>query len=691
MWKYKYVSDWSKHWSRKVILTAPPPRYQLDMKQGIKYLTPDGTMVVTVGYMWDLFYRTKELGPDTVRKLLEVEFAKDKKEYKNLSQIDKELKITKFLAMTGWTKIAHDDLENMLATMPAKDGQQLVAEWQVLERVLAMEYFHDLERDVKLGRHETAQRHIEEFFNRDMESLLGDSQYGNQVFAFKLAYRKKQDQLELARRYLKDLPAIAPLQSRQFLQQAAADILQELNLDTLPRLETFLRVAHAYELARQRKRRPILDVKQTMAFALTGWTLGDAAAKENFSEAMQIWQARSFLLHYLRTENVVDRDNLRVRFKKDNKLGFDVLARIINRLPPPEPHKTIDSTVQQVQMKLPGRFNMGTYFVQLPPEYHHYRTYPVLIVLGNAGQSPRVMMQRWGKLASENGYILVAPEWTTMGQTMYQFSDREHLVVLNCIRDLRRHFAVDSDRVFLSGSQEGGMMAYDVGLSHPDQFAGVLPMAAWPEQNAWLYWSNAQYLPFYVVDGQRHGSSPERNEKMFKKWISWHYPVLYVEYIGRGREWFGGEMEQMFDWMNRKKRVFPLKQVGSGIGQQAENVFRTIRPGDNRFYWLSTVQIDRRYAQRPGVALNPNQLTATMWAKIHSQNEIYVYTRGLDQISIWIAPGLIDFSRKVKIRLNRANYKPIMLSPSMNVLLNDLYEHGDRQRVFVQKINLNIR
>src|SRR5207244_5425519 len=119
---------------------------------------------------------------------------------------------------------------------------------------------------------------------------------------------------------------------------------------------------------------------------------------------------------------------------------------------------------------------------------------------------------------------------------------------------LRRRFSVDSDRVFLFGREQGGLMAYDIGLSHPDQFAGVMPQNAAPRYVKGgggdfisRYWPNAQYLPFYVVEGDVNGGNPTCNRHVFKEWIRWQYPCIYVEYKGRGSEWFAAEPPIMMD------------------------------------------------------------------------------------------------------------------------------------------------
>src|SRR5207245_8724942 len=99
----------------------------------------------------------------------------------------------------------------------------------------------------------------------------------------------------------------------------------------------------------------------------------------------------------------------------------------------------------------------------------------------------------------------------------------EAAAVLTSSRDLGRRDQVDSDRVFLFGGEQGGVAAFDVGLSHPDQFAGVIPMSATPMYFAGRYWPNAQYLPFYIVNGDKTAGAA-LTKVIFKDWNRHQYP-----------------------------------------------------------------------------------------------------------------------------------------------------------------------
>src|SRR5262249_34549953 len=139
----------------------------------------------------------------------------------------------------------------------------------------------------------------------------------------------------------------------------------------------------------------------------------------------------------------------------------------------------------------------------------------------------------------------------------YTYEADAHGVVLDTLRDLKRHFNVDTDRVFLFGNGMGGEMALDVGLSHPDLFAGVIPMS--PPQARWQifthYWRNGQLLPIYAVMGDAAGDAPRQLSLLYREWMAKGYPSMEVLYKGRGLDWFGAELPMVFDWMARKKRA----------------------------------------------------------------------------------------------------------------------------------------
>ena len=86
--------------------------------------------------------------------------------------------------------------------------------------------------------------------------------------------------------------------------------------------------------------------------------------------------------------------------------------------------------------------------------------------------------------------MAIGQEMTELRQLQQQIIHSEKLATLEGIdpseslsvfgecylRDAMRRFSIDSDRVFLSGHSIGGDAAWDIGLAHPDLWAGVIPI-----------------------------------------------------------------------------------------------------------------------------------------------------------------------------------------------------------------------
>jgi pimeloyl-ACP methyl ester carboxylesterase len=318
----------------------------------------------------------------------------------------------------------------------------------------------------------------------------------------------------------------------------------------------------------------------------------------------------------------------------------------------------------------------------------------VLFVLHTSGQKAKDMFARFQPLAARHGFLLVAPEWEKDAlfdaEAGYTYSVEEHAAVQDVLRDVRRRFSADSDRVFLFGFGQGANMAYDVGLAHPDLFAGVIPMSGAPFYQAERCWHNAQYLPFYIVCGDYGGDYHRANYAEVRKWVPRNYPVLYVMYKGRRVEWFDGELPYIFDWMKRQKRANPLARLGSDdLGSSFGNEFGTMRSNDDRFYWLTSDNIDKKHRIEGGEwkgSVSP----ATMTAQIR-ENQVIAKVNGVNQLTVWLGPGQVDYDKPVSVWVNNKEYRRgAKVTPSIDVMLEDLLLRGDRQRLYLVKFPLDV-
>ncbi len=372
---------------------------------------------------------------------------------------------------------------------------------------------------------------------------------------------------------------------------------------------------------------------------------------------------------------------------------------------------------------IPGQPD-ATYYVQLPPEYDPQRRYPMIVSLHGIGHDPTMQIEWWAGEHKPNGppgrqgqagrygYIVIAPAWTVEHQKEYEYSAREHALVLGCVRDACRRFAVDTDRVFLSGHMEGGDAAWDIGVSHPDLWAGVIPISAEAQKTCTFYTENARHVPFYVVLGELDGGRIARDALVLDRYLKNGYNTTVVEYLGRGHEHFVDEQLPLFDWMNRCKRSFPLPREREGTHER-EFACATMRAGDNFFWWA---EIE---------SLPPNSIV-TGWTHPHEAkpfttgsgltapggggivpslplprgvqpllvrgsvpaNNTLVLTAGNSRTTIWLSPEMVDFKVRMNISVggHRPSGVPAMIKPSVETMLEDLRVRGDRQHPFWAKV-----
>jgi predicted esterase len=636
-------------------------------RQKMVILTPHYARVDAFKWVWAQFYATRELGPETVRLLLH--------DHPDIRKKDGRTKAFSFLKQAEMYDAADLELTDWLQEEPAARAK--IEELRSnLAKLRAEQLLADLERGYQVGRHDWVRKKLDDF----PTARVDDKQVA-QVGALKRKYDTADALLKEARRFLEELPAQVVSGSRKAWEDAARTIVDELTVDSAPRLEKFVQYAQQSERQIKQGSKPTESADELLARAVNNWLMASTAPAKP-DEGLKLWRTRQFVLEYQRTTESAGRTKLLGSYEKEGALAFDELAQLISLLPPPEPEAKLDKPILELETKEPALRRKGgiPYVLQLPPEYRHSRSYPVLFVLHNAGEKPAEFLEKWSELATAHGFMLVAPDWTDGGmKRVYTYSTDEHAAVTDVLRDLQRRFNVDTDRVFLAGYAEGGAMAFDVGQSHPDLFAGVVTMAAQPRFFAQKYASNAGHLPFYVIAGDMQWGDCRKNiHRLFTDYFSCNAPALWVEYKGRGLEWFSAEVANAFDWMSRKKRLSPVPTTTE---------FRSMRETDNRFYWLTVDGIEKRCL---GDVRNFNYLAepAKVSARIEG-TQIYVKALGVKHVTLWLARGMVDFEKPLTVTVNQGGrFKDRKVTPSLNTLLEDFYERGDRSRLFLVKIPL---
>lgn len=718
----KSSTEFNDRWLRTIEVRIPGGGWD-KIEQQITYMDPYFVYMVSPTHYWRQTYRTSEMDPQKIRKLLSVH--PELVETDGKPDAARRVALAKFMLDVGWLQLAQDDIAGIRKAFPtgipadAKESfDSLVKEVDAATAALVIK-----ESDLALGA--GRYRYASELLGVFPEKLASPQQIG-EVARLKAQLKVTQERYANGRRLLRSLlddatglnhsrsalavvggPVVAVWPKRMLNMQMAAlveageTVQSELHPDSAQRIEFFTTLAAQAERERLQGRDPTRRPEELLATVISGWAKGKNGATEKPDHALRVWAARTTVLTYQRSDDLNTRNEILDRYKKSQPIPNDELAQVISLLPPAQPEDMSNRTGNPVPTKdgMPdGVFQrtsastaahpMGLpYLVKLPPEYHHGRAYPVLIVLSHPTINPEEMIASLAYESDRNGYILIAPEWSSQLGKGWQWKGDDHAYVTEVLRDAVRHFCVDNDRVFLFGAADGASMAMDIGLSHPDLFAGVLAMGPIPRYHNMCseYWGNAQKLPFYCVTGELAGDSASNLRQIFENWMPKGYPSLMVVYKGRGIEWYPSEVPVMFDWMGRKTRV-NVKGV-LALGGAARQPWTTMRATDNRFYWLSADKISesRLIDNFKGGRIVP----ATIQGDITGDNRISIRTLGVTRLSVFLTQDLIDWTNAVKVTINGATppgYKARKLEPDLKVLLEDYRERGDRRMLVLGKL-----
>ncbi len=654
-------------WGRRTF-SMMSAKGRLDIIQGITEVTPrfvkvEGLLVGKNSYVWDTRVATSSIPRTLLSKIL--------MRGVDTTKPDARMRIVRLYIQAERYKDARVELEGLLKDFP--DLKELKKQIKTLRQLGARRLLRELELRRSAGQHFLVQQMLAKFPDQEVagEILLRVRDGSNEY------QQMRQDGaniVALLKKYITQLPEPA---MRRRLEPVLTEIESELGFNTLARMDDLLRLADDKDL----------PVDQKVSLGVSAWLLGPGEGVENLSVAISLFRVRNLIREYLRSASIQDREHILEQLRSEEGGAPHYLAKLVGAMKPAL--QTAPSENGLHGLTIPGLQDSEefSYFVQLPPEYDPYRQYPCIVTLNGSGTSPTQQIDWWagaqseksGRLgqATRRGYIVIAPKWSKGFQSDYEYSAREHAAVLYSLRDACRRFSINTDRVFLSGHSMGGDAAWDIGLSHPDLWAGVVPIVAKAGRYVSRYWENARRtLPLYFVGGEMDGNLMERNTRDFDRYLKKvGYDLIIVEYQGRGHEHFHDEIQNIFDWMDLQERNFTPQDFKCA----------SMRSWDNFFWWAELSDFPEK-----------SQVSAADWppksgaraamteGRILLKNRLSLKTAAASAV-FWLSPDLVDFEQPVHLTFNGRG-RPISLQPSAKVLLEDVRTRADRRRPFWAKI-----
>lgn len=645
----------------------------LDIIQGITEITPEWTKVEGISHMWDMRVATSSIPRDVLSKIL-------------LNQIDpkdieQRKKVARFYIQAERYEEAARELEGVLADFTSSPAakEQVAPTLLALRQMAAKRFLSELKLRRDAGQHALV---IDALGRFPSEGVGGEVLQA--VREMVDSYRSMQTQRKSIIAKMDELLAkLDDSALRGQFQPIRDEIAAELSLSTLGRMAAFMQHADDAELR----------VPERLALAVTGWLLGSDAATLKPQAAISAYRVRKMVIDYLNESVKLSRARLFGEMSSQEGASPEIVAAMLAAMKPP-----LATAAQDAQR--PGHFVLEVpgvsgqpavhYRVQLPPEYDPYRRYPTIVTLHGPGVSTETQIDWWAGAPNKNGqrmgqatrygYLVIAPEWTTEHQLQYEYSAREHAAVLHSLRDACRRFSVDTDRVFLSGHSLGGNAAWDIGLAHPDLWAGVIPIVAQADRYCTLYWRNAELVPYYFICGELDGSKLSANARDFDRYMTRGYNVTVVEYLGRGHEDYYDEVQRLFDWMNRLRRNFYPKEFTCA----------TMRSWDNFFWWVELASLPKNATVEPSNWPPPRGTQAVQVSALANTNNGLSVRTGSGLVNVWLSPKLVDLHRRVNVVVNgRRLSAEAATTANLDVLLEDARTRADRQNPFWARVEMS--
>ncbi len=325
--------------------------------------------------------------------------------------------------------------------------------------------------------------------------------------------------------------------------------------------------------------------------------------------------------------------------------------------------------------------------VSIPMAYHSSKSFGLVVCLHGAGFSGDAYLERWqARLGGD--YILACPTYPSGAW----FTRRAEELVLTTIQDLRRHYHVDPDRIFLTGMSNGGIGAWLIGMHHAPLFAGIAPMAGGLDGTLMPFLANLRNTSIYMIHGAKDQVMPvELSRSISRELTALGYPHVYREHerehpMAGGHYFPKEELPDLVAWLNGRRRD-PLPARLTMVREASH--FQA-------FNWLRMDSTDPIAAFSDDLVDKSDDLIkrreyATLDAVIVSPNRIEVRAERVRRYSLFLNSRLIDLSKPLTVSTNGQTSFEGVVTPSLEVLLRQARIRQDPQELFPVRLTVVVQ
>lgn len=646
-------------------ITLKTPTGEEQYIQGITQITPQYIKIEGLNCKWETGVATTSIPKANLDAMLRQVTKKDNPDHR--------LAIAKFYIEAELYREAKRELDSIREEFKEL-ANTVESVSDRLTQLQARQIVSELKLRQNAGQHQFVYDALQ-LFAKEFSLDKVDANVKRDIRDLQEGYDKRREEAVKAVALMGELQAV--LKDQKHVEAVAPrrlEIAENLHImNNFDRLDAFVKLSQD----------PQLPAEEKLALALSGWVVGSTNAVTDLDLALRLWQARYLVLDYLRTspDGGVDRTRVMEKLLAIEAISINRIAQMIPLLPPIADTNGVAPGVA-LQLQIPKRADRPAvdYQVLLPVEYHPDHSYPAIIALHRQGAGPASELDYWGGAvegagqSQRHGYIVIAPEYAATDQRAYDYGPNAHYAVIDALNDARRRFNIDSDRVFLSGHAMGGDAAFDIGFSHPDLFAGVIPFGGVLEKFSKIYWENAERLPLYIVAGEFDRDTPQKNANQLTMMMKKYYDIIYTEYTGYGQDGFYAEIHKLFAWMGRQRRLrFP-----------ADMDIRTRRVSDTRFWWFQFNSLPRTVTDIDWTSNQRKPVGATTARLSPGGSNISISGTPAASHTFWLSPemGKDLFEKRLEISINGTRRWNNFIKPDIAALLEDVRRRGDRQQLY---------
>lgn len=316
--------------------------------------------------------------------------------------------------------------------------------------------------------------------------------------------------------------------------------------------------------------------------------------------------------------------------------------------------------------------------LSIPLTYQPSKGYALVVCLHGAGFTGEAYLERW-RARLEDEYLLACP--TYPGGAW--FTKRAETLVLASIKQVRRRYHVDPDRIFLTGMSNGGIGTWLIGMHHAPLFAGIAPMASGLDQVLMPFLANLRNTPVYMIHGEKDQVMPvELSRSISRELTALGYPHVYREHQGEhpvaGGHYFPREeLPELAAWLNRQRRD-PLPARLTVVREASH-----FQPFD----WVRLDATDPIAAFADDLVSKRDESIrrreyAKLDATIVAPDRIDVTTERIRRYSLFLNEGMIDVTKPLTVSTNGKVSFEGLVTPSVEHLLRQMRLRDDPRQLF---------